>query len=197
MAALCPFRPFRRVALNRNKIFLIPITAVLKLFEVKTRWLNLIGVSRPWPWPRFGKLDAMRAFVSILALFASGLLAAAEDSPAKPVLSFSLTATNQSFTHRLESGLTLRVERNELGWDVGVFQRHSTDNLLYPQGNWHGAFPCQLSAWSQRRKTFADQQVMPIRGYKSSVRIRLVDVVVAGKPGSERFTGGWLEISEN
>jgi hypothetical protein len=140
------------------------------------------------------KLDIMRAFVSILAFFTSGLVAAAGDHPIKPVLSFSLTATNRSFSHRLKSGLMLRVERNELGWDVGVFRDRRCDNLLYPQGNWHGAFPCQLSAWSQHRKTFPDQRVIPIRGYRSSVRIRLIDAVVGGESGCERFTRGQVEI---
>ena len=140
------------------------------------------------------KLDIMRTFISILALLVSGLFAIAGEPATKPVLSFSLTATNQSFSHQLASGLTLRVERDELGWEVGVFEGHSTDSLLYPQRNWHGAFPCQLSAWSHRTQTFPDERLIPVRGFKSSVRIRLIDAVVSGEPGSERFTGGRVEI---
>ena len=136
----------------------------------------------------------MGAFVFVLAFCASGLFAAAGDHPVKPVLSFSLAAAKQSFSHRLESGLTLRVDLNELGWDIGVFRGRRSDNLLYPQGNWHGAFPCQLYAWSQRRKTFPDQRVIPVRGHRSSVRVRLIDAVVAGESGSERFAGGRVEI---
>jgi hypothetical protein len=135
-------------------------------------------------------LDIVRAPISILALFASGLLAFAGE----PVLSFSLTATNQSFSHQLTAGLALRVERDAVGWEVGVFEGQSTDSLLYPQPNWHGAFPCQLSAWSHRTQTFPDERIIPIRGHKSSVRIRLIDTVVSGEPGNERFTGGRVEI---
>ena len=139
-------------------------------------------------------LDIMRAFTFIITFLASGFLAVAGELTAKPVLEFSLTATNASFSHQLSSGLVLRAEREVLGWEVGVFQRDSTDSLLYPQRIWHGAFPCQLSAWSHRTQTFPDERVIPIRSYKSSVRIRLIDATVAGESGSERFTGGRVEI---
>jgi hypothetical protein len=141
--------------------------------------------------------DIVRAFTSILALLASGLFALAGESAIKPILSFSLTATNQNFSHRLALGLTLRVERDVLGWEVGVFKGRSTDSLLYPHRNWHGAFPCQLSAWSHRTQTFPDERTIPVRGYKGSVRIRLIDAVVTGKSGVERFTGGRAEIYWN
>jgi len=114
----------------------------------------------------------MRALTFIITFLASVFLAAAGELTTKPVLEFSLTATNASFSHQLSSGLVLRAERDVLGWEVGVFQRDSTDSLLYPQRIWHGAFPCQLSAWSHRTQTFPDGRVIPIRGYKSSVRIR-------------------------
>ena len=74
----------------------------------------------------------MRIFNSILALVASGLFAIAGEPTDKPVLSFSLTATNQNFSHQLTSGLTLHVERDALGWEVGVFKGRSSDSLLYP-----------------------------------------------------------------
>jgi hypothetical protein len=136
----------------------------------------------------------MRALISILAIVASSLFAIGGESLTKPVLSFSLTATNHSFAHQVGSGLILRVERDELGWEAGVFRAHSTENLLYPQHVWHGAFPCQLSAWSYRRWTFPDERVIAIRGSKSSVRIRLIDAAVSGASGSEQFTGGRVEI---
>jgi|ERR1017187_4159718 hypothetical protein len=136
----------------------------------------------------------MRAFIFILGLLVSGLFAFAGEPAPKPVLSFRLTATNQSLSHRLASGLTLRVERDVLGWEAGVFEDKSTDDLLYPQRNWHGAFPCQLSALWHRTQTFPDERLIPIRGFKSSVRIRLIDATVSGEPGSERFTGGRVEI---
>jgi hypothetical protein len=136
----------------------------------------------------------MSIFNFILAFFASGLIAFANESVNKPVLSFDLTATNQNFSYQLTPELTLRVERDELGWEVGVFKGDSTDNLLYPQRNWHGAYPCQISAWSHRTQTFPDERVIPIRGYKSSVRILLIDAVISGESGSERFTSGQIEI---
>jgi hypothetical protein len=136
----------------------------------------------------------MRTCMFILALFAPGWPLLARDPIGKPVLSFSLTATNQSFSRPLSSGLTLRVERDVLGWEVGVFKDHSADSLLYPAHNWHGVFPCQLSAWSCRSKTFPDDRLIPIRGSKGSVRIRLIDPVVTGESESERFSGGRVDI---
>lgn len=136
----------------------------------------------------------MRAFFSILALLASSSLVFAGDFAAKPLLAFSLAATNQSFSEKLGSGLVLRVERNEIGWEVGVFRHEHEDSLLYPQHNWHGAFPCQLSAWSQKSQTFPNERIIPIRGQKGSVRIRLIDAKVAGEPGNESFIGGRVEI---
>lgn len=121
-------------------------------------------------------------------------ISAAGTSQSKPMLSFSLTATNASFSRQLSPDLLLRAERDVLGWEVGVFLRTNADNLLYPQPIWHGAFPCQLSAWSHRTRTFPDKRVIPIRGYRSSVRIRLVDVKVAGESGNEKFIGGRVEI---
>jgi hypothetical protein len=136
----------------------------------------------------------MRTFNTILVLFAFGLLAFAGEPADKPVLSFSVTATNKSFSHQLTPELTLRVDRDGPVWEVGVFKGHSTDSLLYPQRIWHGAFPCQISAWSHRTHTYPDERIIPIRGYNSSVRILLIDTVVSGKSGSERFTGGRVEI---
>ena len=133
----------------------------------------------------------------LLAIITITLLsfgASASDSAAEPVLSFSLAATNQNFSRQLERGLSLRVERDSLGWEVGVFRDRSTENLLYPQRNWHGAFPCQLSAWSHRTKTFPDERIIGVRGLKRSVRIRLIDAAVSGESGNERFTGGRVEI---
>ncbi len=133
-------------------------------------------------------------FLAVVAFVLSSFVALCADLSVKPVLSFSLAATNQNFTRHLERGLSLRVERDFLGWEVGVFRDRSTDNLLYPQLNWHGAFPCQLSAWSRRSKTFPDERTIPVRGLKRSVRIRLIDAAVSGESGSEKFIGGRLEI---
>jgi len=138
----------------------------------------------------------MRAFIFIVAFLASSVLADAGELNPNRVLSFSLTATNATFSRRLSPDLVLQAWRDEdgLGWDVGVFQKHNSDNLLYPQHIWHGAFPCQLSAWSHRTQTFPDERVIPIRGYNSTIRIRLIDAKVAGESGGEKFTGGLVEI---
>jgi len=124
----------------------------------------------------------------------SGSCAVSAGSPSKLVLSFNLTATNSGFTGTIDQELTLRVERDVLGWEVGVFRKRSADNLLYPQSNWHGAYPCQLSAWSHRTHSFPDERVIPVRGFKRAVRVRLVKAAVYGEAGSERFTGGRVEI---
>jgi hypothetical protein len=136
----------------------------------------------------------MRSLFTIITLTLSTFVTSSAESAARPTLSFSLTATNQSFTRQLDGDLSLRVERDGLGWEVGVFRGHSTDNLLYPQRTWHGAFPCQLAAWSHRTRTFPGERVIAVRGLKRSVRIRLIDAAVSGESGSERFTGGRVEI---
>ena len=136
----------------------------------------------------------MRTFIAILTLLISGICAVAGDSGTKPILSFSLTATNRSFTRSVGQGLTLRVERDVIGWEVGVFRKRSSDNLLYPQHNWHGAYPCQLSAWSHWTQTFPDERVIPVRGTKQAVRVRLVGAAVSGEAANDRFTGGRVAI---
>lgn len=136
----------------------------------------------------------MCPFFLVLALSVSGIAAVAAEFSSKPALAFSLTATNCSFIHQLDFELILRIERNELGWEVGVYQRGSADSLLYPQHDWHGAFPCQLSAWTQQSQTFADERIISVRGRKSSVLIRLIDAKTAGDSGSPRFISGRVEI---
>lgn len=136
----------------------------------------------------------MRALLAIIFAALSACAAGRAETPVKPVLSFSLTARNPRFTRSLGNGLSLRVVRDTLGWEAGVFRDHSTDNLLYPQGNWHGAFPCQLSAWSHRSRTFPDERVIAVRGLQHSVRIRLIDASTSGKAGAEQFAGGRVEI---
>src|SRR5262245_20606317 len=136
----------------------------------------------------------MRALFVAIMLMLACFVAVAGDLPTKPVLSFSLTATNENFSRLLEGDLSLRVERDALGWEVAVLRGSSTDNLLYPQRRWHGAFPCQLSAWSYRNQTFPDERVIAVRGVKHSVRIRLSDTRVSDASRSQRFAGGRAEI---
>lgn len=136
----------------------------------------------------------MRLLIAILALFSSGDCVLAADAPAKPTLSFSLTATNGHFVRSVGQGLWLRVSRKELGWEVGVFKKGGHDNLLFPQGNWHGAQPCQIYAWMPRTQTFGQERIIPIRDTKRAVRIRLVAATASGKAGGEVFTGGRADV---
>ena len=136
----------------------------------------------------------MHLLITILTLLTFGSCAVVADASAKPTLSFSLTATNGYFARNVGRGLRLRVARDELGWEVGVFKKGGGENLLLPQGNWHGAKMCQLYAWMPRTHTFPDERVIPVRGTKRSVRLRLVGATASGKPGSETFTGGRADV---
>lgn len=138
----------------------------------------------------FSGTNGVPALPRALAFKTIGQLDAANE----PDLSFSLTAKKRSFAHQIAPGLELRVERTELGWEAGVFRNNGTDNLLYPQENWHGAFPCQLSAWSYGTKGYPNERVIKIRDTQDSVEIRFIDAVVSGERGSERFTRGHVEI---
>ena len=137
---------------------------------------------------------AMRLLIAILALFSFGFCVLAADAPVKPTLSFSLTATNGYFVRSVGQGLRLRVSRDELGWEVGVFKQGGRDNLLLPQGNWHGAQPCQIYAWMPRTQTFGQERVIPARDTKRAVRIRLVGATASRKAASEVFTGGRADV---
>jgi len=132
----------------------------------------------------------MRPLIVILTLLGFGACALAAGAPEKLALSFSLTATNSCFVRDIGQGLRLRVDRDELGWEVGVFKRGKGDNLLMPRGNWHGAQICQVYSWMPRTGTFGNDRLIPIHGSKRSVRIRLAGATASGKPGSEKFTGG-------
>lgn len=136
----------------------------------------------------------MRLLIAILALFSFESCMLAADAPSKPTLSFSLTATNGYFVRSVGQGLRLRVDRDALGWEVGVFKRGGHDNLLLPQGNWHGAQPCQIYTWMPRTQTFGQERVIPVRDIKRAVHIRLVGATASGKVGSEKFTGGRVDI---
>ena len=136
----------------------------------------------------------MRAVIAILILVNFGGCALAAQAATKPALPFSLTATNGYFVRDIGEGLRLRVDRDELGWDVGVFKNRKGDNLLLPPGNWHGAQMCQIYTWMPRTATFGNDRIIPIHGSKRSVRIRLIGAAASGKPGSEKFTGGRADL---
>ena len=112
----------------------------------------------------------------------------------KPVLSFNLAATNACFSKGVAQRLTVRVDRTELGWEVGVFKHNHGEDLLYPDGNWHGAQPWQLSAWMHRSQIYPDDRALPVRGTTRAVRVRFSGARVAGKPGHERFVAGKADV---
>ena len=134
----------------------------------------------------------IRLSIPAIATLSITLLAS---QPQKPLISFSTTDARENFQAKLPNGLKLVVEKNELGWVVGVFKGKSHDSLLYPQPNWHGAWACQLSAWSHKRKAFPDRRVIPIRGSQQSIIIDLSNATSSGEPDHEAFTGGTITIS--
>jgi len=136
----------------------------------------------------------MRVAIAILFLINFGSCAIAAQDAAKASLSFNLTATNGYFVRDIGQGLQLRVDRDELRWEVGVFRRGKRDNLLLPRGNWHGAQVCQIYTWMPRTGTFGNDRVVPIHGSKRSVRIRLIGARASGNPGSEKFIGGRADL---
>lgn len=137
----------------------------------------------------------MRLAISILVLVGTCMFAEAGQARTRPILSFSLNATNEIFQKQIAANLKLCAKRDEMGWEVGVFKGRSTDNLLYPQRSWHGAFPCQLAAWSHHALTFPDERVIPVRGLGKSIRIHLIDPVVSVEGRNHKFTKGRVEIS--
>ena len=112
----------------------------------------------------------------------------------QPILSFSLVATNEVFVAQPEAGFTLKITKDITGWEADVSRSKKCEFLLYPTADWHGACPCQLSAWSHARKYFPDERTIRVRGYRRWVRVRLIEAQVSGERGSEVFTGGRCEI---
>ncbi len=129
------------------------------------------------------------ALFVVLALDAS----AARPKP-KPVLTFSLTATNESFVVHPEPGFRLEVFGAASDWSVDVSRGNRRGWLLYPREDWHGAHKSDLSAWSHAELYYPDDRVIRVRGYRRWVRILLVDAKVNGESGSQKFTGGRAEI---
>ena len=134
-----------------------------------------------------------RPLVIVVAFFAC-CCAGGADVKSTQVLVFSLAATNRVFEVHPEAGFTLRVTGDSSDWDVDVSRSDFNDYLLYPNLDWHGAYPCQIIPWSFTRKYFPDERVIRVRGYGRWVRMRLVDAKVSGAQGSERFTNGRVEV---
>lgn len=105
-----------------------------------------------------------------------------------------LEQQSKSFSGSLPNGLLVEVLKDELGWEVSVHKRNSTDNLLYPK-NWHGAFPAQITAWSHRSQMFPNVRSMQIRGYHAQLVVDLSNVTSAGESNNAYFTSGKVMVS--
>ena len=136
-------------------------------------------------------------------LAASALVLSPNPAAPEARLLFTFPALEPAdrFSAPLPRGLRVIVVRTGLGWEVGVFKGSGTDNLLYPTPRWHGAYPCQLSAWSHLDKTFPDIGVLPVRGSRGRLVVDLSSAVSErpaesgpGLPKHARFVGGVISI---
>ena len=125
--------------------------------------------------------------------FYFGLAGAAGDFPPKPALAFSLTATNQSFSHRLGSGLILRVERDELGCEVEcISSRHGQFALSSIQLAW--SISSSGFGWSltepgiSRRAHHSDSRTQEFNLHSPDSRKSFRPV------WQQRFSGGRVEV---
>jgi hypothetical protein len=140
----------------------------------------------------------MRALVFIITILGLGFLASADGLPAKPLLSFNLTATDVSFSRQVSSNLVLRVMRYDsksTDWEVELYRRpNQNDNLLYQVADAHGPQPFDIMAWNHQSHFYPDERIVPVRDTQHTVRIRLIDAAISGGTENERFTGGRVEI---
>ena len=131
----------------------------------------------------------------LIPLMATAVLSSQVKSVDHHVLSFGITDQMEKIDHSLPNGLHLSVTRvDSSGWDVGVFKGKGRNSLLYPQVNWHGAWPCQVYAWSHQSKFFPDIRVIPIRGYKLSVVVVIDKATTTGTGERAEFSGGQIHI---
>ena len=132
-----------------------------------------------------------------LAALSTFLSAAPEPSCSGPLLlKMPLASRKATFKARAASGVSIIVVPDTDGWEVQAFgaaDPHHKDNLLYPAGNWHGAFPCQVQP-SLAPDIFPSPRVIPIRGVNASLCLRLLSPQVQGTSASAHFTGGSLEV---
>lgn len=111
------------------------------------------------------------------------------------LLTFNVLDQADHFSAKLPNGLRVLVSKDfEFVWEVEVFRGKGEDNLLYPERNWHGAFPCQLSAWSHHTKHFPDLRIIPVRGYRICVVVDLRNVASTDE-STTHYTGGTVRVS--
>jgi hypothetical protein len=112
------------------------------------------------------------------------------------LLTMPLASRTSSFKAHAPSGVSIIVVRDENGWEVQAFgaaDHAHKDNLLYPAGNWHGAFPCQVQP-SLAPDLFPSPRIIRIRTVRASLCLRVVSPQVQGAGPAVHFTGGSLEL---
>jgi hypothetical protein len=161
------------------------MSIVLQEWDAKRRSLNgLLGC------------EPMRALLVVLVLLATPSASDAEDCNSRHLLRIPLTSSTATYHARVGSGYVLVVVQDAPGWEVQVFRatdRSKRDNLLYPKGNWHGAFPNQIQP-GVSEEIFPNIRRVPVRATPHSVCIRLMDVSKSVTNGSAAFRGGSLEV---
>ena len=133
-------------------------------------------------------------FTSVLVI---AVLMAATSVNAQPreVLTLDLTSTQKRVQANTGDGFVVRIDNlNDTGWgwEIGVYRRGSEDNLLYPKGIWHGAFPCQIVAGPNQ--VFPDERVIQVRSTLKTLTVQLSGVLFEGTEPHYRFTGGLARV---
>jgi hypothetical protein len=114
-----------------------------------------------------------------------------EQCTAPTVLSVPLRSSKQVVGATTASGYKLSLVKDPPGWEVQVYSsadKELKENLLYPAGSWHGAFPCQVQPGTA--DLFGNTRRVAVRSSKASVCIRIREPRVSG----ESYVGGSLEV---
>ena len=136
---------------------------------------------------------AILVIVSGLAVLADCTLASAQDPcTGATLLRTELNSQIRRRETRTVSGFSVRVVKDDDGWEVQVFapSHHARrENLLYPQRNWHGAFPNQVQPDDVH--VFPDVRRVSVRGSSHAVCIHRL----RGDQDKSKLQAGWLEVS--
>ena len=123
------------------------------------------------------------------------IAATSVDAQPREVLTLNLTSIQKQIQADTGDGFVVRVDNlNDTGWgwEVGVYRKGSGDNLLYPKGNWHGAFPCQIVPGPNQ--VFPDTRVIKVRSTAKTLTIQLLGVLFEGTDPDYRFTDGVARV---
>jgi hypothetical protein len=131
--------------------------------------------------------------VMLLAAASSEGRAASCDSA--PLLRIPLASPQSTYEASTPSGFRIVVVRDEPGWEVQAYAPSDvarSDSLLYPEGNWHGACPCQVQP-GVSHDVFPEMRRVPVRSSNNAVCIRLVGIT-PDEQRANRYKGGWLQV---